>query len=313
MLPRITKNWRKLFVCAAILTSMATSSMAANDANWSKYMSTAALNANVQNGDIQLVDIRSKKYVAKGTIPGAIWMTYKTWRGPQHRPGLPPSETALEDIVGQAGLTPDKPLVIFNHSGKALQTGQAAYVYWLLKSAGFEQIAILNGGFKAWAKAEMPIAVEPRTLEPQVVDLQFRRDWWADPMDIFGVATGQKDGAILDARLDSQVKKSIKTGKPIKSLPLAHYIPAGLLASNLTSAKMSTEGKSEFRQDLMSRGIELNGDILISICQTGELSALSWFYASEIVEIENVQYYPDALQGWKADGGLLFGLNLNRQ
>lgn len=305
----------KTFVAAAFICTTASTTLAnTNTGAWSRLMSSEALESAVDtNADIQIIDIRSEKYVAKGTIPGAVSMPYKSWRGAKSRPGQPPSEERLEILLGSAGISLDKPIVVFNHSGKTFQTGQAAYVYWLIKTAGLDDVAIMAGGFKAWQAADLTIADTPTIREPLVVDVAYRDDWWADPMDIFGVATGQQKGAILDARLDSQVKKSVKTGKAMKSMPLARYIPTSLLAPSLTPKRMSSPEKDKFRAELEARGVNLSGDIVISVCQTGELSALSWFYASEIVGIENVQYYPDALQGWKADGGLLFGMSAELQ
>ncbi len=314
MLCSVRKALFAAVLVVPVILSSASVSSANTDAEWSRLISSEALDVAIEDGaGIQIIDIRAEKYVAKGTIPGAVSMPYKTWRGAKNRAGQPPSEEMLEALLGDAGISIDRPIVIFNHTGKTLQTGQAAYVYWLIKTAGSEEVAIMAGGFKAWAAADLNIAEEPSVLEPRVVDVAYRDDWWADPMDIFGVATGQRKGAILDARLDSQVKKSIKTGKAMKSMPLARYIPTSLLAPSLSPKRMSSPAKDKFRAELEARGINLNGDIVISVCQTGELSALSWFYASEIVGIENVQYYPDALQGWKADGGLLFGMHVPNQ
>ena len=301
-------------VLASVFLFFATAATAVSlqEEKWDRLFSPAALMTALSNDPlVQVIDIRSQKYVKKGTIPGAVAINYKAMRGPKNRPGMPPNEASLAEIIGAAGLNLDHPIIIFNHSGKTVQTGQAAYVYWLLKTAGAEEVAILSGGFKGWKSAEMPIANEPITRAPTNPQITYRLDWWADPMSIFAVATEQMDGAILDARLDAQVKKAAKTGKTLKSLPLARYMPASLLAPSL-SVDRSYEENMSFRADLEERGINLNGDVLISICQNGELSALSWFYASEIVGIENVQYYPDAIQGWAADGGILFGLYIDQ-
>ncbi|MDA8584664.1 rhodanese-like domain-containing protein [Rhodobacteraceae bacterium] len=305
-----TTFMKKLLAATIVVQSLFLTAAYASEGNISRLMNSKTLNAAISASvDIQIIDIRHEKYVKKGTIPGAVAVTYKKWRGPADRPGQPPSEAALEAILGENGIDINKPIVIFNQTGKTMQTGQAAYVYWLLKTAGAQQAAILNGGFKAWNAADWPVALTPMTNEPITVDVTYSFEWWAEPMDIFGVATGQLPGAILDARLDSQVKRSVKTGKPMKSMPLARFIPTSLVVENLTPKRLTTSAMDEFRSALEGRGINLDGEMLISICQTGELSALSWFYASEIVGIDNVQYYPDALQGWVADGGLLFGLS----
>lgn len=276
---------------------------------WSPYMAPDVLHALIETApQIQVVDIRSKKYLKKGIISGATYMPFPDWRGPSSRPGQPPTEDQLAELIGNHGLRLDRPIVIHNQSGHTIQNGRAAIVYWILKSAGAEDIAILQGGFKAWHKAGFAQVDEHRVSSPISVDVTYRRNWWADPVDIFAVASGQRNGAILDARLDGQVKKSIKTGKPMQSMPMATYIPAGLFTRHLTAKSLSVGGKTEFRADLANRGIDLEDSFLISVCQTGELSALSWFYASEILGLENVRYYPDALQGWQSDGGLMFGL-----
>ena len=278
----------------------------------SKVMTPVKLIRAATDPDLQIIDIRAEKRLSSGTIPGAIWMTYKSWRGPKERPGMPPSAEKLSGMLGDAGIRLDRPIAIFNHSGGAMQTGQAAFVYWLLKTAGAENISILHGGFKAWEAAEMPVANTHIERPAQLVNVEYEYTWWADPMEIFAVVSRQKEGAILDARFEKQIRRSVETGKPLMSIPLARYMPVSFLAENLTEERMSYEHQMAYRTMLEDRGVNLNGDVLISICQTGELSALSWFYASEVVNIENVQYYPDALHGWKADGGVMFGLDPNK-
>ncbi|MEL6572949.1 MAG: rhodanese-like domain-containing protein [Pseudomonadota bacterium] len=259
---------------------------------------------------MQIVDIRQAKHIADGVIPGALWMPFAEWRGTEDRPSQPPTEEEFEALLGAHGLNIDDPIVVHHRAGKTIQTGRAAIVYWLLKSAGADQVAILDGGYAAWTDAGLPSDPTPSQQLPRVVDVTFNSEWWADAMDIFAVTSGQVNGAILDARLDAQVRKSVETGKPMMSMPMAQFVPASLFTSPMSSRRISEEGQRAFLADLAARGITEDAEFLISVCQTGELSALSWFYASEIIGIENVRYYPDALRGWAADGGLMFGLQV---
>lgn len=279
--------------------------------NWSRFMSPADLwpQLAAENG-VQIIDIRAQKYFKRGIIPGAVSIPFSDWRGPKERPGQPPNAADLEALLGAAGIDLQKPIVIYNHSGKTISTGRAAIVYWILKSAGAEHLAVLNGGLKGWDSAGLPVSDRHITPAATTVEVTYRYDWWADPFDILAISTKAKKGAILDARLDAQVKKSVETGKPMMSIPLARYTPASFFFNQLSAKKTGAEGQQEFREELVARGIQPDEGLLISVCQTGELSAISWFYASEIVGIENVRYYPDALQGWKSDGGIMFGLKV---
>ncbi|MEJ6401883.1 sulfurtransferase [Yoonia sp. 2307UL14-13] len=276
---------------------------------WSPFITPMVLNTLIERRpDVQVIDIRKEKYIGDGTIPGAVWMPFSDWRGPSERPGQPPTEAELEAFLGDNGLQLDQPIVIHNHSDHTIQSGRAAIVYWILKSAGAEEIAILNGGFKAWDAEALPLTPEHTRPQPGIVDVTYRYDWWAGPMEIFGVTTRQSNGAILDARLDGQVRRAAETGRPLTSMPMAQYIPASFFSNYLSVERLSERSQDAFRADLRDRGIDFDTGMLISICQTGELSALSWFYASEIVGLSNVRYYPDALQGWQSDGGRMYGM-----
>ena len=278
--------------------------------DWSRYMDVEMLDAlKEQTPDLQIIDIRKDKYMSQGVIPGAVWMPYGEWRGPENRQGQMLTELELEEFLSDNGLDPELPIVVHNHSDHIVQTGRAAFVYWILKSSGFEDIAILEGGINAWNAADLPLAENPTVLPPTMVNLTYQTDWWADPMDIFAVTSGQVDGAILDARLDGQVRRSVETGEPMMSMPMAQYVPSSFFTNDLDAANLSEEALNQFRAKLEDRGLDLGDGMLISVCQTGELSAVSWFYASEVVGIENVRYYPDALAGWEGDGGVMFGLD----
>ena len=211
--------------------------------SWSPLLSPEALQTfSDQLPDLQIVDIRSQKRASKGVVPGSVLMPYKEWRGPKDRPGQPPTEQQLEEYLADAGLRLDLPIAIVNHSGSTLQSGQASYIYWLLKTAGVQDVAILNGGFKAWAKSGQEIADEPSVLEPSFVNVDYKYDWWADPMDIFGVSSGQTHGFILDARLDAQTKRAEETGKPMMSMPMAQLLSANLFTNYLSNRDLSAEG-----------------------------------------------------------------------
>ena len=44
---------------------------------------------------------------------------------------------------------------------------------------------------------------------------------------------------------------------------------------------------------------------VISFSETGEAAALTWFFASEVAGMQNIQLYPESLRGWRATGGEL--------
>lgn len=258
-----------------------------------------------RDGDIQIIDIRRAKTLAKGLVPGSISAPYSWFRGPKQDPGQPPSAETLARTIGLSGIDKRRPVVIVNHRGDPYNTGQAAYIYWLLKSAGVEKLAVLKGGFTAWQKADMPIAYKTASVRPYRAEVRFRRDWWAGPMDIYGIATEQVPGALLDARPHSFFERLKKAGKIATTLPRAEHMPLAKVGKILSSDVSIVDGIQLVTDAVQDKGILLDKDLVVSFCSTGEFAALNWFYLSELAGVGNVRLYPESAKGWAHNGGLL--------
>ena len=91
--------------------------------DWSRYMDVEMLDAlKEQTPDLQIIDIRKDKYMSQGVIPGAVWMPYGEWRGPENRQGQMLTELELEELLSDNGLDPELPIVVHNHSDHIVQT-----------------------------------------------------------------------------------------------------------------------------------------------------------------------------------------------
>jgi rhodanese-related sulfurtransferase len=87
--------------------------------------------------DAGVLDIREAREMAAGTkIIGAVHVPY----------------SQLKDRIGTLALDKTKPLVVYCARGqRSMMAGST------LKAAGFTQLYNLNGGFKAWAEAGLPV------------------------------------------------------------------------------------------------------------------------------------------------------------
>jgi len=86
--------------------------------------------------DASVLDIREAREMSGGKIVGATH--------------IPLSQ--LKDRVGEIKAAKDKPLIVYCARGqRSLMAGG------ILKSAGFTELYNLNGGFKAWAEAGLPV------------------------------------------------------------------------------------------------------------------------------------------------------------
>ncbi|MEM9139669.1 MAG: rhodanese-like domain-containing protein, partial [Pseudomonadota bacterium] len=257
-------------------------------------------------GRVQVVDIRPASKLEGGLIPGALSMPYRQWRGPAQSPGTPPSDTVLSDRIGAAGLRLDRPIVVVSSSAQPFDFGRAAYVYWVLKSVGARQIGILQGGTSAWIEAGRAVTAQPARARPYRASVTLSDAWRAQLSEVDAIARGQSKGALLDARPSSAYLRQSKAKIPLAStLPYAQNRPASFAHNTLRTAPTHQDGVLSMLDQLKSAAVSWETETVVSFCDTGELGALNWFYASEIAGIKNVKLYPESATGWKASGRAL--------
>lgn len=283
----------------------------AGDINWSIMPNPKDILPLVLQKDVQVLDIRSADKVANGVVPGAIWIPFENWRGPEDNLGEPISPVVIADMIGGAGLHLDRPIVVVHHEDKPMQTGASALVYWLLKSSGADQIAIMRGGFSEWYDRGLPIADSMPSAKPYAATVAFSREWRADEVDVYNIASGQADGVLLDARPHSMFERFDDLGKALAStIPGSHSLPAPSIMSVLGGKVNVENGVREVISAFDAADASGTDGPVITFCHVGELGALNWFYASELAGLPNIQLYPESINGWTLSGGRL-GLGRN--
>ena len=273
---------------------------------WTPLVDVDRLASMQRAGTVQILDIRPAERAAEGVVAGAMSIPFGAWRGPAENPGAVPSDAALSALIGGAGLRLDRPVVIVHSRPHPFDTGRAAYVYWILKSLGAQRLAILEGGFAAWNDAGLPLAERPVAPRPYRAELTLARTWYADGSEVAGIADGTIAGALIDARPASVVSKRSTGGQSIATtLPGARNVSAPSAYKSLVGGASTLDGVYDMLDQLKAAPVDWERDPVVSFCETGELGALNWFYASEVAGIANVKLYPDSVRGWTSEGRAL--------
>lgn len=132
----------------------------------------------------------------QGHLPGAVFLDVDTELsgkpGPGGRHPLP-TPAALQATLRSAGVEPAVPVVAYD----AADGSVAARAWWLLRWAGHQTVAVLDGGFAAWRDAGLPLTTDmpaPRagtvTVQPPAMPV----------LDAGQAARLARDGVLLDAR-----------------------------------------------------------------------------------------------------------------
>lgn len=159
-------------------------------------------------------------------MPGAVFLDLDEDLcgppGPGGRHPLPdPGD--LERVLRRAGVSGDRPVVIYDH-GDGLA---AARAWWTLRWAGHPDVRVLDGGFPQWT-----YEVESGTVTPEEGDFVVRpgRMPVLDADSAAGVA---RTGVLIDARTADRFRGETE---PID--PVAGHIPG---AVNLPKPRLTSE------------------------------------------------------------------------
>ncbi len=84
-----------------------------------------------------------------------------------------PSPGALSDLFGRLGIDETTQVVAYDDA----DGGVAARLWWLLRYMGHDAVAVMDGGFRAWTAAGLPLESRTRPMEPRTFKGQPRREW----------------------------------------------------------------------------------------------------------------------------------------
>ncbi|MEM8551155.1 MAG: rhodanese-like domain-containing protein [Pseudomonadota bacterium] len=247
-----------------------------------------------------VLDIRAPGDFASGHIPGAVNIPYPSWRGPAENPGELISDSVLTELLQSAGLDHSDRVVVAHAGASTTDFGAAARVYWTLKSAGFPEIAILNGGTAGWVDSGKDLSTTAADVTPSAQTFSLSDRWSVDGQAVADIIAGKREGTLVDARpydffvgeRQHQAATAPGTLRGAVNFPFASwfdgediYIKEEALAQNVAANIPAEAGE------------------IVSFCNTGHWAATNWFALSELAGLEDVKLYPESVVGWINAGG----------
>ena len=265
------------------------------------------IKANADREDVVLLDIRNKidggsaETFAKGHIPGSVHSDYLKdgWRTKVDGViGQVPMAESLEALIGGLGIDNDSTVVIIPAGVSSTDFGSAARVYWTFNYVGHDDVAILNGGYRAWtADADNPIETGPSAREAKIFEATLRPELMVDA-EAVAAAIDADDKLLVDARPTKQFAglEKHKAAKAAGHIPgAAHFDQAQTFDEK--TGKLVDLAKLE---SLLPKGLN-DADEVLSYCNTGHWAAVNWFVLSEVAGKDNVKLYDGSMVEWTQD------------
>lgn len=208
------------------------------------------------------------------------------------------SKKQFEELMAKNGIKPDAEVILYGDFNNWF----AAFVFWVFKYYGHENLKIMNGGRKKWELENKPYTTE----EPQIKATQYK----ASPPDeglrayLFDVwrSLDNTDSVLVDVRSPKEFTGEI-TAPP--EYPMEHAQRGGHIprANNIPWATAVNDADGTFKsvEDLnqiyQSKGVTTDKNV-ICYCRIGERSSHTWFVLKYLLGYSKVRNYDGSWTEW---------------
>ena len=207
----------------------------------------------------------------EGHLPGAVYVDLDHELADHVPTGEPavrgrhplPDREALQASARSWGVDDGDVVVVYDD----LKSLSAARAWWVLRNAGIADVRILDGAFRAWTDAGLPVERGEVVPEPGTVTLT---TGVLPTIDIDTAATWAGDGRVLlDARAGERYRGEVE---PID--PRAGHIPGAL--STPTTANVGADGRflspETLREQFLAAGVPADATVA-TYCGSGVTAA----------------------------------------
>ena len=245
--------------------------------------------------DAVLVDVSRDAQYAEGHLPGAhqIWRTdIESTEYPFG--GMAASREVVAELLDSLGVKTGQQVVVYDGVGGC----DAARFWWLLNLHGHPQVALLDGGARAWQLGGDSLSKQTPVPSPRTGFAYSS----APDLTLLASASEVREASangvlVLDTRTDDEF-----TGRRLKSgaaragrIPMSiHYNWGNAVDLNGSGCIKST---ADLAWDLGQIGVDLNEPI-ITYCHTGVRSAHTTFVLRELLGARNVRNYDGSWTEW---------------
>lgn len=289
------KFGRTLSVAAAFLFGSIASAFAAEP-----LVDVAWLKANLGKPGIAVVDMQPTSDFLRGHVPGAANTDFDKsgWREERADkvPDMFPAKLdKLVAHIGSLGVDNSSHVILVPPGGNHLDMGWATRIYWTFKTLGHDNVSILNGGMKEWAKDKTnPIEAGAAKVTAKTFTANPRMEMIATAEDV--KAAKAKGVLLVDSRPEDQFVGINRNPKASQNgtLPSAKNLPAGWTTEN-GGAKFRT--KAQIEKLYKVADVPTSGE-QITFCNTGHLASIGWFVASELMGNKKARLYDGSMVEW---------------
>jgi len=213
-------------------------------------------------------------------------------------PFMMPPAAQFAEAMGRYGVGDGSRVVLYDASRDRWANMWAARVWWMLRAFGFEQAAVLNGGWHKWTMEGRPISTDPSPYPAAHFTARPRPQLMASKHDV-AAAMADRGSCLINALTAEEHAGAVaRYGRP-GHIPASVNVPTVALMDPVTHAYLPAE---QLQAQFAAVGA-FDRDRVITYCGGG-IAASSDAFALTLLGVTNIAVYDGSLLEWAADPAL---------
>jgi len=233
-----------------------------------------------------------EEYLVHGHVPGACSADLiEQFSDPEAPLSFTrPSREQFERVAGEHGISNETTVIAYDTAFGAW----ASRLWWLLRSFGHDDVAVLDGGLTQWRLEGRELETGYRAPVARTFVAEERAGFWADKSEVDEIAAGTRPGALVCAVPAKEFNGEAPVRRRAGHIPGSVSVPARTLIDPETRRLLEPAGLAE------RLGPVPSGEPVILYCAAG-IAATSDALALTVLGHTNISVYDGSLNEWAAD------------
>ncbi len=201
-----------------------------------------------------------------------------------------PSREQFERVAGEHGISNETTVVVYDTA-----SGQwASRLWWLLRSFGHDDVAVLDGGLTQWRREERQLDTGYVAPVVRTFVAEERAGFWVDKREVEEVTAGARPGALVCAVPTKEFSGEAPVRRRAGHIPGSVSVPARSLVDPETRRLLEPGQLAERLEPVAP------GERVILYCAAG-IAATSAALALTLLGHTGLAVYDGSLNEWSAD------------
>jgi thiosulfate/3-mercaptopyruvate sulfurtransferase len=210
-------------------------------------------------------------------------------------PFMMPPATQFAEAMSRYGIGDGTQVVLYDACSDLWAHMWAARVWWMLRVCGFDQAAVLNGGWHKWTMEGRPVSTDPSPYPPAHFIARLRPELMADKREVLATV-GASHTCLLNAlTVEDHAGTVVRYGRA-GHIPSSVNVPTVALIDPVSHAYLPA---AQLRAQFEAVGA-LSRERVITYCGGG-IAASSDAFVLTLLGVPNVAVYDGSLLEWSAD------------